>query len=345
MLEPQTRRDFLATILTATGLAPLLGVQGAETLPMQQAPQASLTHVPRTLAEVDALDETQKTLIAAATASGCEAVAYYQRAADGSLELKAHIDLYPTKTTEFPPTASEQVPGDDAIRAGAAFPIALKNGLNETQGLIVLQPPRTGWGRVQSAQEEAGGEDFHEPLATRKAKYEMAAHIAQHGKDTLLAGDQGFSRAAGGKPTSFRDKQEYFKTLREDFINILGAEGKQAKHVTGVSDLMMLATDVINDDKPIIGEAQKAMLRDITVLHDVGKLQMSIPFLNQEWRKGATDPEEEKADRYGMGQNHNHPLFTRLILGAYPDEALVTAAHHHGLLRYTDKELQAGMGV
>ena len=109
---------------------------------------------------------------------------------------------------------------------------------------------------------------------------------------------------------------------------------------------MMLAVDSINAQKPVISESQKQMLYDLTVLHDVGKAQTSTNFLNKKWRdkdkKGT--PEQERIEHYFMGLNHNHPLFSRLILGAYPEEALVTAAHHHGLLRYSDDKLQKGMG-
>src|SRR5690606_31633781 len=54
--------------------------------------------------------------------------------------------------------------------------------------------------------------------------------------------------------------------------------------------------------------------------------------------------ENQDREKYFIGKNHNHPLFTLVTLLLYQQDGLDSAAHHHGLFRYTDKELKEKLG-
>lgn len=311
-----------------------------------RAKMAGIDHLPDKLADVMALSPAYKTLLAGCVASGCDAVAYYRPDEAGTLQLSEHIDLYPARATEFSATtiynpATHDTPEHE--RENRIYHIPVTDKAGNLAGVVALHAPESGYSRNRTAEEETLPGDLHEPCHCRQAKLAMASHIIAHESRTLLPGWQSQTL----KPdTSLEAKRRYFHMLKEDFINALGDGSKQALHVTGVADLMTLAAEkAINaPGREIIGEPQRSLLHDIAVLHDVGKLQAATPFLTSPWRDGDREQENETRNHYFMGQNHNHPLFTLLTLSAYPDEAMTAAAHHHGLLRYSDAELEKGMG-
>lgn len=332
-----------------------LGMSGAIAASSPFLPQAEaapapvanteITHVPSTVQELMALDEKQRTLLAIATVSGADAVGYYANQ-DGALVLQQHMDIYPTLETAFKPeiTYNNQTHDTDAhIRENSEYQLAVRGQDGSLQGVIVLHAPEGDLSRVQTEEQAGLANNLNEPPAMRHAKITMAEHILEAQKTKLLPSWQQLA-LKGQRPDSGQDKQAYFKMLRNDFIEVMGKDSTQSAHVQGVADLMMVAVDkVINTpEKTIIDAKHKAMLEDITVLHDVGKLQTSVPFLVKPWRN---DDVDLNTRRYFMEQNHNHPLFTYVALSAFPHEALTAAAHHHGVLRYTDKELEKGLGA
>lgn len=345
-----SRRGFLAGVLaTAGGL--LLTENPAKALaqPGEAArggPVAPIDHLPQTLDDLRAAGRDEKLLLAITTVSGCDAVAYYSADDKGALTLQQHIDLYPTRTTRFEPTARYDGHTHDTaehMRQSAAYHLPVRDDAGNVRGVVVLHAPTESYDRLQTVREEQAKGDMHETVSGRTAKLAMASHLLEENKELLLGG---WAAQIAPKTRTFEEKRRYFAGLKDDFIAAIGAGSTQASHVQGVADLMSMTVDnVINrPGRPVlINDKQKALLHDVTVLHDVGKLQMSGPFLVPGWR---VDEKEEggRRARYFMGQNHNHPLFTLLALGMEPTEALTTAAHHRGLFRYTDNELKEGMG-
>lgn len=302
-------------------------------------------HLPTSVEGLLALSDTQRTLLAAATVSGCDAVAYYA-IQDGNAVLQQSLDLYPMLKTTFPEHMtfnSHTHDGDAQVRHSTEYHIPVRGLDNSLQGFVVLHAPTDELNHLQNDTEAVDPNNLKESPAERCAKLTIAEHIIEKQKVSLLPPRQKAILSQRANPQ--REKQEYFKMLREDFIQILGAQSLQADHVNGVASLMMLTVDkVINTpEKTIIDDAHKSILNDLTVLHDVGKLQAAVPFLVKRWRPDAAT-EDQTRNHYFMGRNHNHPLFSYLALSAYPHEAMLTAAHHHGLLRHNEKELHLGLG-
>lgn len=346
------RRDFIASL--GGGLAGILagGSSASEknwvkSVAGDKTIEKPLEHLPRKLEELLALSDEQKILLSAATASGCDAIAYYTPDASGTLALKSHIDLYPDSNTAFAPTAAynpHTFDTEEHARNNATYHIPVPS----TGGLIVLHAPQNAYSRVQNEAEAADQKDAHEQARFRKAKLEMAEHIVRAHEDLFAiepdSWAERFSREAKAEHhKTLPEKLAYFRTLIEDMKKTLGDESFQISHFTGVADMMTATVDkaINTPGKDIVNPAQRELLNLIAQLHDVGKTQLSSAML-MPWRSGNKGTQEE--NEYSTSINHNHPLFTLTTMLLYEQEGLETAAHHHGLFRYTDEELKRSIG-
>lgn len=308
-----------------------------------------ITHLPRTIKDLLALSDEQKLLLAVVTASGCDAVAYYKRDGAGKLALDKHIDLYPAQNTEFPSHVnfeSHSYATDDKLRESAYYHLAVP----QTGGVVVLHAPTYSYSRVQSAEEATDRHDLHEPAAIRRAKLDMAAYILDSHSDLLkIPGESHGERILRQKHNRNHDllpeKIEYFQNLIDHMERTLGTGSIQVPHYHGVSEMMMNAVDMaVNQpgQKPRIDAHQRELLRLATQLHDVGKTQLATPML-MPWHDNPNFNTPSEIE-YSRSINHNHPLFTMLMLMFYREEAVEMAAHHVGLFRYTDKTLKMILG-
>jgi|GEM_PF-3483010 len=312
--------------------------------------EPSLDHLPRTIEELLALSSQQKILLSAATASGCDAVAYYMPDASGKLTLKEHIDLYPTANTLFDKNITynpETFSTDKNIRNSPVYHIPVPG----TNGVIALHAPQRFLSRVQSEEEALDPSDAHEPVRFRRAKLEMATDIVNEHSDLFsVPKDNWRERTRREKEhKTLPKKLAYFHRLVDDMHKTLGEDGFQVAHVHGVSDLMLTAIDeAVNKNQvvPVINQQQRELIAVLTELHDVGKTQLSSSLLRA-WRSSAKQKSKDKKSeehRYDVSINHNHPLFTLTTLLLYEQDGLTTAAHHHGLFRYTSEELAHAIG-
>ena len=385
-----SRREMLGTLGAATLAAFLPWTQRAAGTSPPVAANANqprtIDHVPRTLDELYALTDEQKILLAAATASGCDAVAYYTPGAQpGTFSLQQHIDLYPASNTAFAPALNQYNPHsfttEEAVIANAEYHIpvyAVDNQGKATdtmKGVIVLHAPTDRYSRLQPS---AGIDDksrASEPSSIRKAKLDMAKFIVGEHQDLFGVSGQMLS-AREQHHLALPEKERYFIqvikrmfdtfTKRnefniDDFNRVHAAkdahelkaalrkitpwyDSDQAPHVLGVTDLMEYAVDkAVNRDGKVISDRQKDLLLELTLLHDIGKTQMSSAFLRA-WQV-PDDPQEQAArDKYFAGQNHNHPLFTLMTMLLYKNDGITAASHHHGVFRYGNDELRSRLG-
>lgn len=343
--ENLSRRDFLRRAGAGTTGAAIAVILESHDKPPPAPVQThevdtAISHVPSTYEELRKLLPSERTLLAAATLSGGDAIAYYTPGENGKLQLQQHIDLYPAPIkTDFAQIITyrddhKTHATDEQVLSSKEYHLPVRTKTGELQGVVVIHAPTGNFATVQTPEQALQKDNMNESPTTRRAKLDMAQYVLNSQSATL-------SKWQPNPDDNLEAKQKYFRDLRKYFIKVLGDKLPQANHVTGVSDLMMITVDkVINAKEKIIDEPHKKMLEDITVLHDVGKLQASTPFLNKQWRADTPDGR----NKYFMGQNHNHPLFSYLALSAYPQEALITASHHHGMLRHTEKEMKEGMG-
>jgi hypothetical protein len=347
----------LLTALPNTAHAP-----GAMCTSCPDGAHATIDHLPRTLEELRALPDDQKILLAAATASGCDAVAYYTPDERGKFALSQHIDLYPTRQTTFAPDVEyrgDTFANEHAVRENATYHIpvlatdAKGKATDQIKGVIVLHGPDVSYNRLQTEQEAQAGNDMHEPVSARLAKLEMARDIVAEHQDLFGATGQVLKeREAHHKEIG--ERIAYFAKLKTDLFKTSPGETHQNPHLTNTGELMEIAVDkAINSQSTVISEEQRTLIRQLAELHDLGKTQMSTgifkPWQVPEKDAGGTAipgaAEENKArNEYFAAINHNHPLFTLVTMLMYPDEGTVAGAHHHGLFRYTDEELKQKLG-
>jgi hypothetical protein len=391
MAEPQvTRRGFLENLAVLLGLAsapPPMAVAAPK--PQEPPPAPTIDHLPRTLAELEALPVQEKLLLAVTTASGSDAVGYYTPDLNGKLTLSEHIDLYPARKTAFAPGIDAYRPDTFANEAAAAanatyhIPVYVTDAAGKSTGILrgvaVLHAPQGDFSRVQSEAEKVTSGDMHEPAIIRMAKLDMASHIMQRHQDMLGGRTQAELARRGmaeARHKTIDEKLDYFTQLARDMFATFtakpgeqpaqnaavknastpqelisavraasgGYDSTQAAHVLGVAEIMNLAIGAVNKDQPvpIVNAKQAQLIELLTLLHDVGKTQMSSNFLKP-WVNADPQSKDEQ-ERYGLDRNHNHPLFTTVTLLLDQQEGITAGAHHHGLFRYTTQELEEKFG-
>ncbi|MDX2073990.1 MAG: hypothetical protein SFX19_06470 [Alphaproteobacteria bacterium] len=376
MVEPEapatTRRGFLGKVgawMSAAGLGGLARSLGfadeseavnnsaeASGAPADNAAPKVIDRLPGSVEQLMQLSPEEKVMLAAATASGCDAVAYYTADGHGAFSASEIIQLYPpahyresgTRQPEFAANLAEYNPAThttaeqvmDNAQYHIPVPVYSADGraTDQIKGVIVLHAPQEGLSKLQSTAQDHKN-DLHEPVESRMAKLKMAEDIVSEHQD--LFGASGRVKA-WEKHNSIGAKLAYFKKIIGDAYATMGEGNSQQAHMDAVAGLMDLAVEkTLNKPgmKPLVDKAEAELIHDLAELHDIGKTQMSSAFLRP-WRHLAT--EEDKRDF--VEHNHNHPLFTLLELLVYPAEAKMAAAHHHGVFRYSDEELKHALG-
>jgi hypothetical protein len=344
--------------------------------------QDEISHLPRTLEALQALPDDVKIMLAAATASGCDAVAFYTPARGNGFEREKEIALYPGIGNVFAEHIDQfdgkSFADETAVIRNASYHIPVY-AQDQLKGIIVLHAPTADYSRVQTEAEKTTAFDVHEPAGVRKAKLEMAAHIVARHQDLF-----GFSgqrlKETEKRHRTIDEKIEYFSEMAKDLFSTLPLENggniypaqveavrnarnadelktalrqvvsehkmAEGAHLLGVADMMRLSIDAINGDAqpPVINEKQAYLIELLTLLHDVGKSQMSSTFFRH-WASPVSKQEQTQRERYATAHNHNHPLFTLLTELIYGPEGVMNAAHHQSFGRYTQDELKEKMGA
>ncbi len=358
-----TRRGFLGTVaaLGATVLG-TFGLQGDSTAPRTataaDTPSAPpvinptvIDRLPGNVPELEKLSDEQKILLAACTASGCDAVAYYTHNEQGSYSQTQRITMYPpeyyTGGTEKP-TFAESIAGyqmnthsgEAELRANKHYHIPVYaterdgSATNQIKGIIVLHAPTHEFSQLQASSSDDKN-DMREPVASRLAKLKMAGDIVAEHQDLFGATGE-LLRKREEHHRTIDNKIIYFTKLVADTKATLTTDSEQLSHMDGVTDLMDIAVGSVVAK----GSKQAQLIHALTELHDVGKIQMSSAYMRP-WVKEKT----AEIQKYFDGENHNHPLFTLLELLLYPTDAKTTSAHHHGIFRYDNEQLKAKLGV
>jgi len=306
--------------------------QAAPLVPDAVAP--TIDHLPRKWEELLTLTDEQKILLAAATASGGDSVAYYTPNDQGTFSLAQKIDMYPGRKIDFAqnlPAYDAQTFKDEAsVATHETYQIPVQAGNGALKGVVVVH---------------AGSEkyDRDEPLNIRKAKLDMATDIVREHEDLFGATGQ-VLRNREDRHKSLPQKLQYFQKLIDDMVKTMTPDTFQIAHTQGVTRFMDLAIDkAVNAKEKLINDDQRQLMHELALLHDVGKTQMNSKFLTN-WQN-KDDPEYKDKLNYGTGHNNNHPLFSLVTLLMYPTDGLTTASHHHGLFRYPDEELKKLIGA
>lgn len=314
-----------------------------------------MSGLPRSVEELARLSDEQKIMLAAVTASGCDAVAYYAADGNGGYVADQIIQLYPPAhyratgaQPQFGGTLGAYDPGThrtaEEVMSHKEYhiPVPLYGAdgapTQHIKGVIVLHAPQEGFGRIQENADD-DKKDMHEPVEARLAKLKMAQDIVGEHQD--LFGAAGKAKS-WDRHNDIKAKLAYFRRLIKDSQATMGAGNDQNAHTEGVAQFMdAMVQNILNKDpaNPRISNDQAELIHDLTELHDIGKSQMSSAFMKP-WRHVSS----QAAKDYFFEENHNHPLFTMLELLLYPTEAKLAASHHHGVFRYGSEELKHALG-
>ncbi len=327
------------------------------------------------------LPDQEKIMLAACTASGCDAVAYYTPDGKGGFQVDKIIQMYPdahyaasggasplfaNNIAAYNPNTyktAEQTLANKQYHIPIPLPASDGKDSGEIKAIMVLHAPERGFGRLQDSV-NYNPADFHEPVSCRMAKLQMAEHIVDHHQH-LLGGklhailaqrnNASTENTAGNKENISKDREkiEFFQQILADQKKII-VENKDAvmkdsdqeRHVSIVTEFMdLVAEKILNKDanNPLAAGDKKELIHVLTELHDIGKAQMSSSFMRP-WQQG-NEQEIKERQKYFVEQNHNHPLFTLLTLLMYPAEAKMSASHHHGLFRYSSDQLSKELGA
>lgn len=298
-------------------------------------------HLPANLKEIMALPEEYKVLLAATAASGCDAAAYYIHYPRQGYHLDKYIDLYQSNITFFPDFLEDS-------DIGGMYNIPVRNEHGRIKGIIALHAPDNAYNQKESY--------YH-----RSAKLGMAHYLLER-KAYVFCSSDGKPCA---KPADADDKHSFFTRIVKDMFFSLSSVGDdvlpsiyeaktagelkeafrkaittttciQHRHVIGVADLMDYTIAMgVNAETTVLSARQAETMTLLSLLHDLGKTQMPSYLFRKQ-----TLPHDRSFEdfEYEVSRNGNHPLFTLLILLPYEREAMIGAAHHHGLRRYGKAE-------
>lgn len=296
----------------------------------------AIRHLPTKFKDIMALPEEYKVLLGAAAASGCDAAAYYIHNSRHGYTLDKYIDLYQANTTFFPDFLEDS-------EMGGMYNIPIRTEHGKIKGVVALHAPDNAYNRRESY--------YH-----RSAKLNMAQYLLER-KSYVFIGADGKKCA---QPADAYDKHSFFTRIVKDmFFSLASIDDHilpeisrasnaralkeafrkaitpdtciQYKHVIGVADLMdYTVAQAINVETSVLDAAHAENMTFMSLLHDLGKTQMPSYIFRKQTAGEVTKEEFE----YEIARNGNHPLFTLLILLPYEREAMIGAAHHHGLKRY-----------
>lgn len=295
---------------------------------------------PRSFKEIIALDDEQRITLATILASGCAAGAYYAKDsnphAPERFTLQSGYHLYPDEQYAFASELTEQQAEESK---------ALGFGPNHTCTVPVVDRV-TGEVKgiyMMKSTDEPGS---FELLSQLKDKLGIADFIANYHQDFLAPTSHAQKLGRGSlkhlkefmaQPTL---RLAYYKALDERMMATMDDESRnmQMRHLKGVGMLTEMALDALCPD---MDPTNKGIAVELARLHDIGKVQLSSMIFDDGYQAAAQGGAPDSAvNRYGLHRNHNHPVFSTLMLLFHEKDGLGAGLHHQSLLRYSRDDLE-----